>query len=108
MLFANTRVKKLTIVQLFTRGSERLIIRGGPVDVNILPEDGADLAAQGYSWSGHTHPGFYLADFMPSPGDRGVLEAMGQTYSSIYSPTGRCFVFGIRKEDDLGFRNLSD
>ena len=91
---------------MFTRKGERLIIRGDANTVNILPEDGAALAKQGYRWSGHTHPGNSRDICVPSPGDRNVLRAMGQKQSSILSSTGICYVFGIDGDDDYGYTNL--
>ena len=36
---------------MFTKGSEKLIIRGNQVSVNIDIEQAKELAAQGYRWS---------------------------------------------------------
>jgi len=44
---------------MFTKGHERLIVRGNAKHVNITPENAAKLSAQGYKLSGHTHVGLY-------------------------------------------------
>ena len=87
---------------MFTKGGERLIIRGDAWSVNILPEDAKALARQGYRWSGHTHPGESFFINSPSPGDRNVLKEMNQRYSVIYSSTGRKYVFAVEEIDDIG------
>ena len=42
---------------MFTKGNERLIIRGNENMVNISVDDAKKLAKEGYKWSGNTHPG---------------------------------------------------
>lgn len=80
---------------MFTKGGERLLVRGGLQHgihgVPINPERAARLKAQGYRWSGHTHP---ETNIMPSGGDRAVLEAFEQSQSVIYNPYGRFVRFG--------------
>jgi hypothetical protein len=70
---------------MFTRGSERLIVRGdrGSVDINLF--DAAVLKARGYKWSGHTHVGSWL---MESVSDRRVLRQFDQRCSVIYNSFG--------------------
>lgn len=87
---------------MFTKGGDRLIIRGERNSVNVKRNAAKALAKEGYKWSGHTHPGMNYYDIVPSPGDRDILEAMGQKYSVIYSSTGRKYVFAVSSEDDIG------
>lgn len=79
---------------MFTKGSERLIIRGNQVSVNIDVEQAKELAAQGYRWSGHTHPGMDTFCLMRSDGDVNILKCFNQELSSIYNSTGKSLVFG--------------
>lgn len=68
---------------MFTRGSQRLIIRGGPKNVNI---DGArvqELFEFGYKWSGHTHPGTGYCVKISSFGDKYILNIFKQDQSVI-------------------------
>ena len=80
---------------LFTKGKERLVVRGGLLHgihgVPVNPERAQALKAQGYKWSGHTHP---EVNIVPSGGDRAVLEAFEQNQSVIYNPFGRFIHFG--------------
>ena len=79
---------------LFTKGNERLIIRGNSVKVNITPEDARGLAKNGFKWSGHTHPGSDFNCLMPSDGDKAVLCEFEQTTSAIYNSKGMFATFG--------------
>lgn len=74
---------------MFTKGSERLIIRGNERMVNIDVEQAKKLAAQGYKWSGHTHPGNNLLCMTASDGDHDILRAFGQKTSVIYNSKGQ-------------------
>lgn len=76
---------------MFTKGSERLIIRGNEYMVNFDVEQAEKFAAQGYKWSGHTHPGTGQLCLFPSDGDRGILKAFGQKISVIYKFTRTFF-----------------
>jgi hypothetical protein len=62
---------------MFTRGPERLIVRGDRYHVNINPFDAAVLNARGYKWSGHTHIGGWL---MESEGDMIILRQIGRAH----------------------------
>lgn len=79
---------------LFTKGGERLIIRGDGKMVDIDMDMASQLASEGYRWSGHTHPGADANCLISSPGDRMILQAFSQTHSVIYNSTGRFNVFG--------------
>lgn len=78
---------------MFTKGNERLIVRGNGVKVEIDLEQAAELAAAGYRWSGHTHPGDTINCLMPSPGDKAVLAAFKQDVSVIYNSKGQFATF---------------
>lgn len=78
---------------MFTKGSERLIIRGNPYKVKIDPEEAAKLAAKGYRWSGHTHPGVEGLCLIASDGDKEILKAFGQKTSVIYNSKGQFQTF---------------
>lgn len=79
---------------LFTKGNERLIIRGNNYKVNIDSEQAERLAAQGYRWSGHTHPGTGSNVLVPSTGDKVILRQFSQDISVIYNSNGRFRTFG--------------
>ncbi len=79
---------------MFTKGGERLIIRGKPNMVNIGPAAAKKLAEQGYRWSGHTHPGADYNVLMPSTGDKDVLKQFPQETSVIYNSSGKYYIFG--------------
>jgi hypothetical protein len=73
---------------LFTKGNKRLIIRGNVSMVNLDTEQAAELAKQGYRWSGHTHPGLDFLCMQPSDGDYAVLNCFNQSNSVIYNSKG--------------------
>jgi hypothetical protein len=74
---------------LFTRGPKRLVIRGDYRHVNIDRNDAAELRAQGYRWSGHTHVKLLDGlEFFASDGDYDALYAFDQKASAIYNSKG--------------------
>lgn len=73
---------------LFTKGNERLIIRGNPVMVNIDVNKAKELAKKGYKWSGHTHPGIDFLCMQPSDGDYAIIDCFKQKSSVIYNSKG--------------------
>lgn len=82
---------------MFTKGSERLIIRGGEKNVNIDINEAEKLSAEGYRWSGHTHPGIDFLSMQPSDGDYAVLACFKQTNSVIYNSKGDFRTFEKRE-----------
>jgi hypothetical protein len=84
---------------MFTRGPERLIVRGNRGRVNINWFDAAKLNALGYKWSGHTHTGDYL---VVSEGDNDVLMQFAQTRSVIYNAMGKRNIFPNLKYNNRG------
>lgn len=79
---------------IFTKGKERLLIRGNSVKVNIDPEQASQLAKEGYKWSGHTHPGANINCMLPSDGDKTILNCFSQNTSVIYNSKGQFATFG--------------
>ena len=79
---------------LFTKGNERLVIRGNAYKVNIDIDEAKALAASGYRWSGHTHPGISEDFATPSMGDKNILKNFNQEISVIYNSTGHYRTFG--------------
>lgn len=63
---------------MFTKGGDRLIIRGDTKSVNVDIETARKLAEEGYKWSGHTHPGLELFVLQASEGDCLILEQFEQ------------------------------
>lgn len=73
---------------MFTKGGERLIIRGNYSMVNIDVKEAQKLAAQSYKWSGHTHPGAGINTTLPSTGDMEILQCFKPKMSVIYDSKG--------------------
>lgn len=78
---------------MFTRGNERLIIKGHEVGVDIDVDEAKRLWAQGYKWSGHTHPGDDNLTLIASSGDYAILKEFHQESSVIYNSMGERSVF---------------
>lgn len=78
---------------MFTKGGERLIIRGDSKSVNIGIDSAASLSSQGYRWSGHTHPGMDYNCLFASTGDKNVLREFRQKTSVIYNSKGQYLTF---------------
>ena len=78
---------------MFTRGQERLIVRGDERRVNISAHKAVELNRMGYKWSGHTHPGDGLNVLRSSPGDDTILKAFNQRTSVIYNSVGQYRTF---------------
>lgn len=79
---------------MFTKGNERLLIRGNSRKVNIDTKRARELAEEGYKWSGHTHPGYDNNCLIPSLGDILVLKEFSQENSVIYNSKGQYATFG--------------
>lgn len=79
---------------MFTKGSERLIIRGNKNSVNIDISAAKELSEQGYKWSGHTHPGVGKNCLIASQGDVEILKCFKQTVAYIYNSQGAYLEFG--------------
>ena len=79
---------------MFTKGAERLIVRGDKVSVGIGVDEARALAKAGYKWSGHTHPGTELNSLLASSGDIQVLGCFSQSHSVIFNSLGDYLVFG--------------
>ena len=77
----------------FTRKGERLIVRGNGYMTNIDAETARKMAADGWRWSGHTHPGTDINVRIASPGDVEILKAFGQEYSLICDAAGKFEIF---------------
>lgn len=74
---------------MFTKGDERMIIRGNSNRVNIDVSFANALANDGYRWSGHTHPGEDLHCLEASGGDWQILECFKQQSMVIYNSKGQ-------------------
>ena len=78
----------------FTKGGERLIIRGNYNSVNVDIDRARALSEQGYKWSGHTHPGIGRNCLQASPGDIEILRCFKQEVAYIYNTQGMYLEFG--------------
>ena len=81
---------------LFTKGKERLIIRGNAISVNVDIKRATTLSKQGYKWSGHTHPGISDLSMQPSDGDYMILSCFKQENSVVYNSKGNFRTFEKR------------
>lgn len=81
---------------MFTKGNERLILRGNAYMVNIDIDEARILAKSGYKWSGHTHPGVDFLCMQPSDGDYSILDCFNQESSAIYNSKGNYRTFEKR------------
>lgn len=82
---------------MFTKGQERLIIRGNETSVNVTNVLAKELKLQGYRWSGHTHPGTTKLCLMPSDGDKNILDQFEQPRTAIYNSIGKWYI--LEKEE---------
>ncbi len=78
---------------MFTKAGERLVVRGNSYSVKITLEEARGMGADGYTWSGHTHPGTDRNCLMPSKGDIEILNCFNQQRSSIYNSIGEYLDF---------------
>ena len=82
---------------MFTRSQERMVVRGDINYVNIDTTRAAELNADGWRWSGHTHPGTSEMALIASPNDMKILrEFTKQEFSSTYDSFGRYSKFRKR------------
>jgi hypothetical protein len=78
---------------MFTLGNKRVVIRGDERSI-VLPEKKVtQMIAQGYKWSGHTHPGSSGIALRASDADKVVLRAFKQKTSVIYNSVGQYQTF---------------
>ena len=78
---------------MFTKGQERLIIRGDSNHVEVNEKIAGELNKQGYKWSGHTHPGYDTNVLGASGGDYDILNMFKQNRSVIYNSKGQYLDF---------------
>lgn len=80
---------------MFTRGSQRLVIRGGANHVNVDIKKAKNLANMGYKFSGHTHPGGDYSCLIASGNDYEILKIFGQTKSVTYNSKGHYLTYEL-------------
>lgn len=73
---------------LFTRKGARMVLRGNGYMTNVDDAMARKMAAEGWRWSGHTHPGTDGFCLLPSDGDKLVLRSFGQDQSCIVNSAG--------------------
>lgn len=73
---------------MFTKGGERMIMRGSAIETPVDVKLANQLRDEGYRWSGHTHPGTDNSSLLPSSGDHDILDVFGQERSEIYNSLG--------------------
>ncbi len=79
---------------MFTRGSQRMVIRGNTTIVDINSRVAQNLYNAGFRWSGHTHPGVGTNVKFTSEGDGHILNQFHQTQSVILDSLGNFSIFG--------------
>lgn len=97
---------------VFTRGSQRLVIRGitdsaGRPVIQVPDDEMLQALARGDygKWSGHVHPPGYSLE--PGPADRPFLQLMNQQRSGIWGSAlngSRFNVFGQWATDDAAIQ----
>ena len=78
---------------MFTRGGERLIVRGNSINISLSEAEIRKLVNDGYRFSGHTHPGYRKVSLIVSDGDREALGLFRQNRSVVYNAAGRYKIF---------------
>jgi hypothetical protein len=83
---------------MFTKKSDRLVVRGDEGHVYISDKRAIELSTDGYRFSGHTHTGLYHngMELEPSDGDYGILKYFNQKNSVIYNVKGEYQTFENR------------
>ena len=79
---------------MFTKGQERMVVRGNEYRVNIDEVEAAQMRSEGWKWSGHSHIHVDNVDLNPSNGDIKILKAFGQKRSRIINSKGKSDIFG--------------
>jgi len=78
---------------MFTLGNKRVVIRGDERSIVLPEKEVTKMIAQGYKWSGHTHPGGSGIALRASNADKVVLKAFKQKTSVIYNSVGQYQTF---------------
>ena len=79
---------------MFTRGSQRMVIRGNTTIVDINSRVAQNLYNAGFRWSGHTHPRAGTNVKFASEGDAYILNQFQQAQSVILDSLGNFSIFG--------------
>lgn len=80
---------------MFTRGSERLIIRGAYNHVNVDLKKAKEFADLGYKFSGHTHPGGDYNCLIASGSDYEILKIFNQKKSVTYNSKAQFMTYEL-------------
>lgn len=85
---------------MFTLGSRRLIVRGNSMGIRIEDQLFDKLQNESWTWSAHVHPGTsdVVLNASGFPGDRAVLDTLGQSRSLILNSAGRRNVFDLEND----------
>ena len=81
---------------MFTKGQERMIVRGNEYRVNIDEAEAEKMRSEGWKWSGHSHVETDSLSTMASDGDVAILKAFGQTRSRIINAKGQSKIFEVK------------
>ena len=80
---------------MFTKGGQRMIVRGTEQHVLLNADELKKLADEGYRFSGHTHISTEPNALIASSGDMATLEIFGMKRSVIYNALGQYHVFEL-------------
>jgi hypothetical protein len=78
---------------IFTKGNERMVLRGNADRIEISPQLLQQLKSEGWRWSAHSQPGNQIADAVASAADQRVLRELGQNQSLIVNSRGDVNIF---------------
>jgi A nuclease of the HNH/ENDO VII superfamily with conserved WHH len=78
---------------IFTKGNERMILRGNGDRIEVSPQLLQQLKSEGWRWSAHSQPGTRIGDAVASAADQRVLRELGQNQSLIVNSRGDANIF---------------
>jgi hypothetical protein len=78
---------------IFTKGNERMVLRGNADRIEVSPQLLQQLKSEGWRWSAHSQPGNRIGDAVASASDQRVLRELGQNQSLIVNSRGDVNIF---------------
>ncbi len=78
---------------IFTKGNERMILRGNGDRIEVSPQLLQQLKSEGWRWSAHSQPGTRIGDAVASASDQRLLRELGQNQSLIVNSRGDTNIF---------------
>ncbi len=78
---------------IFTKGNERMVLRGNADRIEVSPQLLQQLKTEGWRWSAHSQPGNRIGDAVASAADQRVIRELGQNQSLIVNSRGDVNIF---------------